>query len=177
MPGCNKLYDCVLAAGDVGFHLLQPRLRHRFVQQGAFPQAVPILPSLPPCQPVGHPVVQSAQHPSDVWVHHPCLRPVHNYQLDPHQVYLAQVPGIHTLSSNNPCNPRPLPPCFPHVADHCWPVFVRLCDNLSDIFKRSDLDKRDTIFYECCLIPLPLLLLRQATPIPFGRRLSSCDGR
>ena len=58
----NILRDCVLAAGGVILRLLQTRLRHRILHRGINPSFVPSLPRLPPCQPAGHPVVESAQH-------------------------------------------------------------------------------------------------------------------
>ena len=72
-PVRNELCDCVLAAGDIGLQLLQPRFRHRFLQRGVYPHSVPTSTRLPPCHPAVHHVVKSSQHPPDARRHHPCL--------------------------------------------------------------------------------------------------------
>ena len=135
-------------------------------RRGVCTHAVHPLPRLPPYQPLGHHVVESAQHPPDTWGHHPCLRPVHHYRLDHHQVYLAWVPGIRTLSSQYARQLRPLPYCLLQVADHRWPVFVRRRDNSPYIFESGDRGEGDTIFFDCHISPHSFILLHQATAIP-----------
>ena len=81
--------DCVIAAGYVGLHLLQSRLRHHTPQRGVYPYDLPPLPRFPPCQPAGHPVVESAQHPPNEGGYHPSLQPVQHYRLDQRQAYLT----------------------------------------------------------------------------------------
>ena len=93
-PGHNKICDRVLVSGDIGVHLLQSRLFHRVLQRGVYPHSVPTFPRLPLCQPVGHPVVVSSQHPPNAWYHHSRLGPIKQDRLNHRQVYLAQSPGI-----------------------------------------------------------------------------------
>ena len=57
----NKLCNRVLAAGDVGLHLLQSSLRRCVLRRGEYPHAVPPSPMLSLCHPASHHVVESSQ--------------------------------------------------------------------------------------------------------------------
>ena len=71
--GCPYLGTYILCGGSVG-----PVVRFRDVgddveHRGVYPHSVPNYPRLPPCQPTGDPVVESAQYPPYVRRHHPRL--------------------------------------------------------------------------------------------------------
>ena len=84
-----------------------------------------------PREPVGHPVVESTQHPPNSGIHHPHLRPVQHGQLNQRQVDLPQGPGIRTFPAQQPRQPRSLPSFFLQVAFHRWTVVVRRQENSS----------------------------------------------
>ena len=51
-----------MATGDLGTHLLQSRLRHRFLLLRLDPYAIPSSPRLSPFKPAGHPVAESTKN-------------------------------------------------------------------------------------------------------------------
>ena len=106
----NKTCERFLVAGDIGLHLLQSRLFHRVLQRGVYPHYVPPFPRLPPCQPEGHLVVGSSQHPTNARYHHSHLGPVQQGCMNHHQAYLDRGLSILPLPDQHPRQSRPLPP-------------------------------------------------------------------
>ena len=156
----------------MGLHLQKFRLRCRVLQLGVDPYAIPPSPRLPPCQPDGHPVVESAQNPPNVGCHHPCLRPVHHDQMKHRQVNMAQGPGVCTLPAQHPSQLRALLPCSMKIADHLWIVAVRRQENSNEIIEGGDQGKGNTIGCDHRLFPHPCLLLCQATSLTLLSQLS-----
>ena len=98
-PGSNKLCGCVLAAVDVGLHLLKSCLYHSVLQKGIEPYSAPSSPRLSPRQPTGHPLVESAQNPPNVRCCDPRLQPVKN---DHHIAYIGKW-ILNSRSENETC--------------------------------------------------------------------------
>ena len=144
-PGRNELCNCVMKLEYAGLHLMYSWLHYRVLKRGVYPHADPLSSRLPPRHPMGHPVAESPQHTPDASGHHPHLRHIQQYQLDHYQLYLAQGPGIWTLSSQHPCHSCPLPSCLQQVSDRCWPAVVRCCDNLTEVFVGGDRGEGNTI--------------------------------
>ena len=128
-PGHNKLRDYVMEEGGIGLHLLQSRLCHCVLQKGIYPYSVHSSTRLPPYHPACHPVVESAQNPPNTGGRDPRLRPLNHDQLNHHQLYLYQGPGIRALPDQHLSQPIPLLPFYLKVADHLWTVIVRRQEN------------------------------------------------
>ena len=136
------------------------------IPAGLCPQAGPPSLRFPLCQPAGHPMVESTQHPPNAWCHDPHLWPIKHYRLHHHQVHLDRGPGIHPLSTHHPSQYQPLNPWLLQVAYHRWLVVVLRRENPSKIFERGDLGKGNPIYCECHLSPRPCLLLHQTMLLP-----------
>ena len=70
---CNKLCIYVLAAGNICIHLLYTCLRHSLHQWRIAPRTIQPPLHLLSCKSSDHPMVESAQHPPNVWEHKPYL--------------------------------------------------------------------------------------------------------
>ena len=125
-------------AGYVGIHILKSCLLNIILQRGIDPYFVPSSPRLPPSQPAGHPVVESAPNSSNAVCHDPLLQPLKHDQLNHLQVNMTQGLGIRTLPAQHPSQPRPFLTCSPKVVDPLWLVIFLRRENSPKILEGGD---------------------------------------